>query len=500
MKRRVCLLLSIVFVMLSAFSVCSCTKVQEPEPRKYKCSVRYLTGEGGYIEGETYQELTQGEDATPVKFIANEGYVFLEWSDGNTSAERHDLAVEHDLQVTAKYHKLTDSEEIIHLDYRYGTVGSNSQSDKLIFNTFDFKKQVFPVLTRDHYTFRGWYIDDVLVADADGKMVVGKEIFTEYHGYKYVSRAKWTANETFDYKVLLVYFENTTVEYTSEETGDKCTKRYIMTEEKRQEYRQLTADIEKTMDEVLDGLVDFQVDEYYVVSPKIVNDGDIDLSGGELIAENIAEISDIAEDYKAVFSLSDFPEYLFDYKHKSVSIDKDGVAHVGSVSGYAHGKYSEVFLDMHSNISIAINTLLHEFVHIIEYEVFLPDYHKSSAYFTPEDYLNNSATLNGKTVGVPYEYWAGNIYKVKYDVFGYLYIKTYNGEYEMSIYETFNKTYGSTLEVSVKTFIYDNHFRFIGWSDGVMTPDRTDIITGDLEVRALYEKIDEDQFEGSTEA
>lgn len=482
MKRRVCLLLSIVFVMLSVFSVCSCTKVQEPEPRKYKCSVRYLTGEGGYIEGETYQELTQGEDATPVKFIANEGYVFLEWSDGNTSAERHDLAVEHDLQVTAKYRKISDTAIIIDLDYMWGNVDGLPGIGEVIFDMLDFKEQMFPVPRREHFTFGGWYIGDKMIADADGKMTVGKEMFTNYHGYDYKARAKWIANETFDYKILLVYFEDVTVEYTSRETGEKRVEHYIMTEEQRDFYHELTLDIKKTMDDLLEGIVDFRIDEYFVSSPQYAGENLKDYKS--LYGYDISELKNIANGYKAVVSMTDFPVYLLDYKEKNWA-------------GHATGKYADIFIERNKNMEDGIyyhtlrDTFMHEFSHIIEDEIRLPELHEI-AHSNPKLYLTHRAYKDFECAGVPYEYWAEQIYTVKYGIDVNHFPHKCDIRFIMNRYGDgcsripFKKTYGSVIQVIA---VAEAEYRFVGWSDGVTTPERTDIITGDFEVEALFEKI-----------
>ncbi len=280
-------------VLFTVFSVCSCSKEQEPPPRTYKCSVRYLAGICGHIEGEDYQEVMQGADASPVKAVANDGYLFLEWSDGNTSAERHDLAVAQSAQYTAKFRKISDTEVYIDLDYRGGIDKDGAVSaDDIVFDLFDFKEQPFPVLTREHHTFGGWYIDDVMIADADGKMTVGEEMFAQNPKGHFFAKAKWTADETFDYKVLLVYFEDVTVKYTSEETGEELEKRYPLTEEKRQIYRPIAPRIKQKLDGLLDGLVDFQVDEYYVSSPISVDEDEY-YDSRLLYGFNIPEVEEI---------------------------------------------------------------------------------------------------------------------------------------------------------------------------------------------------------------
>jgi len=315
----------------------------------------------------------QGADASPVKAVANDGYLFLEWSDGNTSAERHDLAVAQSAQYTAKFRKISDTEVYIDLDYRGGIDKDGAVSaDDIVFDLFDFKEQPFPVLTREHHTFGGWYINDVMIADADGKMTVGEEMFAQTPKGLFFAKAKWTADETFDYKVLLVYFEDVTVEYTSEETGEELEKRYILTEEKRRIYRPIAPRIKQGLDGLLDGLVDFQVDEYYVSSPISVEAESPAVS--PLLGFNIPEVEEPMDEYKVVISMSDYPEYRKKRKDDRVhaitalqtscaEIYLDQVEYDGD----------EYYYKAHANAAI------HELCHVIEGVVSLFPLHASNA-------------------------------------------------------------------------------------------------------------------------
>ena len=498
MKKRICCLLSVIMVLFTVFSVCSCSKEQEPPPRTYKCSVRYLAGIYGHIEGEDYQEVMQGADASPVKAVANDGYLFLEWSDGNTSAERHDLAVAQSAQYTAKFRKISDTEVYIDLDYRGGIDKDGAVSaDDIVFDLFDFKEQPFPVLTREHHTFGGWYIDDVMIADADGKMTVGEEMFAQNPKGHFFAKAKWTADETFDYKVLLVYFEDVTVKYTSEETGEELEKRYPLTEEKRQIYRPIAPRIKQKLDGLLDGLVDFQVDEYYVSSPISVDEDEY-YDSRLLYGFNIPEVEALMDEYKVVISMSDYPEYRKERKDNSVH----GVTRLQS--GCA-----EVFIDQarykgELDYDLIADTAIHEMCHVIESEVSLiPLHSESSYYYFPylhtERYIAGAAYYNGCRVGVPYEYWAGgatynvtyiaqtidsitDIGRLNFKPNGNCFLRPLNG----SAIST-KVMAGATVEVTAEPESYG--YRFVRWSDGVTTPERTDVITADFDVRAIYEKI-----------
>ena len=66
-------------------------------------NVTYTASEGGYIDGETEQEIKSGENANLVSAIAYEGYEFVKWSDGSTSPERQDKNVNSDMHFEAEF-------------------------------------------------------------------------------------------------------------------------------------------------------------------------------------------------------------------------------------------------------------------------------------------------------------------------------------------------------------------------------------------------------------
>lgn len=498
MKKRICCLLSVIMVLFTVFSVCSCSKEQEPPPRTYKCSVRYLAGIYGHIEGEDYQEVMQGADASPVKAVANDGYLFVEWSDGNTSAERHDLAVAQSAQYTAKFRKISDTEVYIDLDYRGGIDKDSAVSaEDIVFDLFDFKEQPFPVLTREHHTFGGWYIDDVMIADTDGKMTVGEEMFAQNPKGHFFAKAKWTADETFDYKVLLVYFEDVTVEYTSEETGEELEKRYTLTEELRRIYRPIASRIKEGLDGLLDGLVDFQVDEYYVSSPISAEAESPAVS--PLYGFNIPEVEALMDEYKVVISMSDYPEYRKERKDNrvhGVAIGRTGCAEVYIDQARYKGEL---------DYDLIADTAIHELCHVIECEVSLFPLHDTRSfeydfpYLDVPSYIIGAAYYNGCRVGVPYEYWTGGAtYNVTYSPrpvhtypisVGRITFKP-NGNcfLDSPNYTTSTKVMAGAAVVAVALPTVDG-YRFVMWSDGVTTPERTDVITADFKIEAIFEKI-----------
>lgn len=73
-------------------------------------AVSYLEEEGGIVEGETDQIIVVGGTTTEVTAVPDEGYVFVEWSDGFAEPVRSDSNVQTDMTVFAKFEKTGDGE------------------------------------------------------------------------------------------------------------------------------------------------------------------------------------------------------------------------------------------------------------------------------------------------------------------------------------------------------------------------------------------------------
>ena len=74
---------------------------QFEEIKKY--TLTYSAATGGYIEGESEQIVEEGANGSVVTAVADEGYEFVGWSDGVTTAERRDTNVAEDITVTAQF-------------------------------------------------------------------------------------------------------------------------------------------------------------------------------------------------------------------------------------------------------------------------------------------------------------------------------------------------------------------------------------------------------------
>ena len=69
-------------------------------------TLNYTAAEGGSISGDANQTVAYGASGTAVEAIANEGYRFVKWSDGLTTATREDANVQADLSVTAEFEEV----------------------------------------------------------------------------------------------------------------------------------------------------------------------------------------------------------------------------------------------------------------------------------------------------------------------------------------------------------------------------------------------------------
>lgn len=70
--------------------------------------VTYIANKGGVIEGDEAQIVVQGSDAVSVTAVADDGYIFKCWSDGNANPTRTDIAIEADITFTAEFMELED--------------------------------------------------------------------------------------------------------------------------------------------------------------------------------------------------------------------------------------------------------------------------------------------------------------------------------------------------------------------------------------------------------
>ena len=80
-------------------------------PAAVTYTLNYEAEEGGTIQGDSSQVVNEGENGTTVTAAAEEGYHFVEWSDGKTNESRRETNVRNDISVSARFE--VNSSEII---------------------------------------------------------------------------------------------------------------------------------------------------------------------------------------------------------------------------------------------------------------------------------------------------------------------------------------------------------------------------------------------------
>ena len=391
-------------------------------------TVEYIAEEGGRIEGEALQIGNFYTSLNDVTAVPNEGYKFKGWSDGNSNATRHEEFLLSDKKITAYFEKLTRT---FILNYNMVTEDQLSEIEMTYGETDTIK---LPVPKKDKFTFCGWYRSsweryDLQVSDKYGNIIAqDSELFKDEDKsyYNPLNRlyAKWEANGKFayTYKILMIYVTDVQATLPTQSNG-KPTERteevnYQISELERQVYSNLTIKLEETLEDLLDGLVDFQIDEYFTTQP-IGTKSFIQSSGGniDLWLENTDEISqEMLKQYQSVLTTLNFNDYNYTFHSASGSATKK----YGTV--YFEAKVQGIdikdLLDFNSlywKFSV-IDTYVHELCHTIEQRKDLFSFHDASVSYLANIkgmltldayklYYLGEVFINGEKVGIPYEFW-----------------------------------------------------------------------------------------------
>ncbi len=100
MKNARKIFLILFLISLSTLFV-ACNISNNKSKQSYR--VEYTADWGGHIEGVASQNVKEGEDASTVSAVADEGYVFFKWSDENTDPERTDKNITKDVVYSAYF-------------------------------------------------------------------------------------------------------------------------------------------------------------------------------------------------------------------------------------------------------------------------------------------------------------------------------------------------------------------------------------------------------------
>ncbi len=467
----------------------------EPTPPVKEYRVQYTAGEGGSIYGILDQTVEEGKDAYAVKAIPDHGYDFIEWSDGYSEEKRRDLAVTGDISLTAKFALMTRTYQ---LNYMFNKIDKPQSEVTLTYS--ELENTAMPIPAKDDCAFGGWYSGEVQITDAQGRFLSEEDVFTLEDRELY---AKWTPYDPYTYKILLVYVTEIHATLEHKNVPDTVTVDHVMSDLERQACATVTVQTKRYLDDMMDGFVTFEIDEYYTTVPVLTENFQTSPGDNTLLPNRIPEVSELLDEYDSVVSLINL---------------EDMNSTVRKCCGLANPKYAQVYLDSFfysfNNYTYTDDldfdyidweegciTIIHELAHTIEWRVSLYadvndgiEFHDvcfalADKYNTKQVdcipnyryYYTNQAVIDGKRVGIPHDFWAGNILTVHY-------LATEGGNAGFQDREV---VYGQSLSSAHAQPQWQGTYiesEFLGWSDGVTTRLRQDLnITEEFTVTAIFQ-------------
>ncbi len=367
--------------------------------------------------------------------------------------------------------------------------------------------QTVTAIPDDGYRFLRW-------SDTSSPDPVRKDTKVKEHKKP---QAKFVKISDIKFKILLIYV--TEVQATFKDIdGNDVVADYKMTEEDLTVCRMTTELFDICLNETFNGLVTFQIDEYYTTEVmreenfdyRITNDGKVDT---RLLAKNIPEVADMLKDYGCYITdvpLNDPKSALTDGMYNG-SYDYGGtLSHYLDIpreideNGNRIRRFDYLINDYSNyNWLHIMNSYMWEFITSIEWSVTAPTHtayfwveHEYIKNYTGRDpnrytmsvsqlYLLNQAEYNGKTVGIPFQVWTNEIYELRYTCgrHGYVYSTVYGYYPQKRVVKGYN---GEEVEAFANL-----GYRFVEWSDGVKTAKRIDKnIRADMVVTAIFEPIE----------
>lgn len=118
--------------------------------KRLPITVEYTSSNGGTIDGNASQTINQYETTTEVEAIADDGYRFVSWDDGNTNPKRSDIATENRTHI-AQFEKIPTA-TVIYLSGEGGYVTGEKEQEIII------GERTSPVtaVANEGYRFMGW--------------------------------------------------------------------------------------------------------------------------------------------------------------------------------------------------------------------------------------------------------------------------------------------------------------------------------------------------------
>ena len=139
--------------------------------------VEYVASTGGRIEGETLQKVTAGADATRIEAIADEGYYFAGWSDGNVNASRLDTQVSKSMRLIAVFEKLRYTVVFYYPD------GTTAREEEVAYNEAPLSVPTANETNMELYGYRfvGWDTDFKHITKDTNVHPIYEKYATDFH-------------------------------------------------------------------------------------------------------------------------------------------------------------------------------------------------------------------------------------------------------------------------------------------------------------------------------
>ena len=468
---------------------------------KIAFTIEYQAGAGGYIEGATSQNVLYQETSQTVTAIPEKGYMFIGWSDGVTSPSRKENDVMQSLSFTALFDRL---QKTYTYDDQYSTAYNIPPSITLHIDRLN--EAVFSIPQKDYSVFGGWYADKkrtIPVTDAAGRLLLGQEIFDLDTDTFY---AKWTAKEPLTYKLLMVFSEEVNASFPLAD-GSVLTVDYKLSPMEKKICEMIPDKFSEMINDVFYGYITFDIDTYWLKNPLISEYftrstvSDFEQWGHDLKPFWVPEIAQQMKDYRCTLisyhwndvnrqlnllgasgeSACDYGIIYLDTEFRHITVNNPGI---------------EVLLNPEDqeNWDVLLDTYFHEFAHVASLQNDL--YHNAltqrKAPLSDLDYtklfLLAQADMDGQKVGVTHDYWIGN-----FNV-GIRYWATDGGFLQTSTERNYQIWQGTPYNGTADTItaIPNPGYYFVKWSDGIISPQRTDTnILAEFEIWAIFKKLEE---------
>ena len=493
-------------------------------------TVTYKASENGSIVGTTEQIIISGQTAESVTALPDKGYRFVEWSDGVKTATRQDKWVSDVIDVYAVFEwRDTDT-----FQYHYNYATGNYYEDGLTLTRGEVAGKSATVPTRDHFTFDGWYLDEdfqTRAFDSDGNNLLEEEIFDSPSRDLY---AKWIVEEkdVVTYKILMVYVTAIDGTFVGND-GKSVSVHYRMDGELKRQCLEMTRLFSETLNDMLDGLVIFDIDNYFTTQSINEQCFTNEKNSTRIYAYQIPELNEsgVLDNYRSVLTVYSFggeANLLTDWagvgdeKYASIPLD-ESIRH--------HASLEQAFEDYNA----IIGTCVHEFIHTIEMNIVSYEFHRAYNPGVPTQILNKlyllnqfptdfynklgdktklseeelkEAWRNSEKAGVPYGYWTNEIFDVVVkpecingasdaDTGGSVRFYYSSDTEEHDWWRNYGNStvpYGQRVPQGSRTTVLipvaKAGYRFIGWSDGVQEEERILIdIQGDVTLIACFERL-----------